>query len=113
MAPASVTSSPSRIQVTPSATTTRVWKRLQVSRSSRAGTSVSTTAAPAHATARSGNACANAMLATPFRQNLQSNDLQDWAFRPPLPPAPAKPYIDVINLPRRATHVLHRNHLDR
>src|SRR6266850_1203785 len=40
--PASVTSSPSRIQVMPSATTTSVWKRPQGSRSSRAGISVST-----------------------------------------------------------------------
>ena len=42
-APASVTSSPSRIQVTPRATTTSVWKRDQRRRSSRAGTSVAMT----------------------------------------------------------------------
>src|SRR5262249_43654801 len=41
-APASVTSRPSRIQVTPSATTTSVWKRPQCNRSRRAGMSVST-----------------------------------------------------------------------
>src|SRR3546814_17064989 len=41
-APASVTSSPSRIQVMPSATTTSQWKRPQGRRSSRAGTSVAT-----------------------------------------------------------------------
>ncbi len=35
-----VTSSPSRIQVTPRAQTTSQWKRLQGNRSSRAGTSV-------------------------------------------------------------------------
>src|SRR4051794_39005538 len=40
--PARVTSSPSRIQVMPSATMTRLWKRPQGSRSSRAGMSVST-----------------------------------------------------------------------
>src|SRR5512143_512504 len=39
--PTSVTSSPSRIQVTPSAITTSQWNRLQGRRSSRAGTSVS------------------------------------------------------------------------
>src|SRR6185437_8015121 len=43
-APASVTSSPSRIQVTPSAATTSVWNRPQGSRSSLAGISVSTIA---------------------------------------------------------------------
>src|SRR5439155_3719165 len=41
--PAIVTSSPSRIQVMPSATMTRLWNRVQGSRSSRAGTSVSMT----------------------------------------------------------------------
>src|SRR5438270_608062 len=42
--PTSVTSSPSRIQVIPSAQTTSQWKRAQGSRSSRAGTLVSNTA---------------------------------------------------------------------
>ena len=41
--PASVTSSPSRIQVMPRATTTSVWKRDQGRRSRRAGTSVAIT----------------------------------------------------------------------
>src|SRR3954463_12267962 len=39
--PASVTSSPSRIQVMPSATMTRLWNRPQGSRTSRAGVWVS------------------------------------------------------------------------
>src|SRR3546814_5389902 len=39
-APASVTSSPSSIQVMPSATTTSVWKRHHRKRSSRDGTSL-------------------------------------------------------------------------
>src|SRR5258705_7945980 len=43
-APASVTSRPSSIQVTPSAATTSVWKLPQGNRSSRAGISVSTIA---------------------------------------------------------------------
>lgn len=38
--PTRVTSSPSRIQVTPSAKTTSQWNRLQGSRSRRAGTLV-------------------------------------------------------------------------
>ena len=42
--PTSVTSSPSRIHVIPSAQTTSQWNRLHGSRSSRAGTSVSNTA---------------------------------------------------------------------
>ena len=52
-APAKVTSRPSRIQVTPSATTTRVWKRPHGSRSSRAGISVSTIAGADVSTGRS------------------------------------------------------------
>src|SRR6516165_11647249 len=40
--PASVTSRPSRTQVMPSATTTKVWNRPQRSRSRRAGISVVT-----------------------------------------------------------------------
>ena len=38
--PTIVTSRPSRIQVIPSATSTSIWKRLNGSRSSRAGMSV-------------------------------------------------------------------------
>ncbi len=44
IAPASVTSRPSRIQVIPRAATTRVWKRPHGRRSSRAGISLSTIA---------------------------------------------------------------------
>lgn len=54
--PASVTSRPSRIQVMPSATTTRTWKRPHGSGSSRAGMSVSTTAASRRRSVRAGSA---------------------------------------------------------
>src|SRR5215472_13314829 len=60
-APTSVTSRPSRIQVTPSATTTSQWNRRQGSASSRAGISVVTISGP---TACS-SACA--MLRKPLR----------------------------------------------
>ena len=58
--PASVTSSPSRIQVMPSATMTRLWNRPQGSRSSRAGMSVSTM--PGATVSATGSARAGAML---------------------------------------------------
>ena len=58
--PASVTSSPSRIQVMPSATMTRLWNRPQGSRSSRAGMSVSTM--PGATALATGSARGGAML---------------------------------------------------
>src|SRR5215211_7463250 len=58
--PASVTSSPSRIQVMPSATMTRLWKRPQGSRSSRGGMSVSTM--PGATVLATGSAMGRALL---------------------------------------------------